>query len=133
MILESRLLARFLRYVRIGTAADPTTSAYPSSPGQWDLGKVLVQELMAMGADDVRHDRYGLVWGTIPSTLGPGLRPVAFANDPSGELVEGVESEQHRCVVGVQWHPERAEEHEPPFAPMSRRLFAAFVDAVRGA
>lgn len=78
MILESRLLARFLRYVRIGTAADPTTSAYPSSPGQWDLGKVLVQELMAMGAEDVRQDRYGLVWGTIPSTLGPGLPTVAL-------------------------------------------------------
>ncbi len=78
MILESRLLARFLRYVRVGTAADPTTSAYPSSPGQWDLGKVLVQELMAMGAEDVRHDRYGLVWGTIPSTLGPGLPTVAL-------------------------------------------------------
>lgn len=78
MILESRLLARFLRYVRVDTAADPTSSAYPSSPGQWDLGKILAQELAAMGADDVRQDRYGLVWATIPSTLGPGLPTVAL-------------------------------------------------------
>jgi tripeptide aminopeptidase len=78
VILESRLLARFLRYVRVDTAADPTTSAYPSSAGQWDLGKILAQELVAMGADDVRQDRYGLVWATIPSTLGPGLPTVAL-------------------------------------------------------
>lgn len=78
MILESRLLARFLRYVRVETTADPTSSAYPSSPGQWDLGRMLAQELVAMGADDVRQDRYGLVWATIPSTLGPGLPTVAL-------------------------------------------------------
>jgi putative glutamine amidotransferase len=61
------------------------------------------------------------------ASLASGLRPVAFAADHGGELIEGMESEQHRWVVGVQWHPERPEEHKPAFAPIMRRLFEAFV------
>jgi putative glutamine amidotransferase len=64
-----------------------------------------------------------------PETLGAGLRAVAFADDHGVTLIEGVESEQHRWVVGVQWHPERLEEHEPAFHPGMRRLFAALIAA----
>ena len=70
-----------------------------------------------------------------PETLAPGLRPVAFADDHGGTLIEGLESEQHRWVVGVQWHPERLEEHEAAFAPAMRLLFDALIAAtekVRG-
>jgi len=59
--------------------------------------------------------------------LASGLRAVAFADDHGLELVEGAESEQHRWVVSVQWHPERLEDHKPAFAPLMRRLFDAFV------
>ena len=59
--------------------------------------------------------------------LAPGLRAVAFAADHGGELIEGLESPQHRWVVGVQWHPERPEAHEAVFAPESARLFAALL------
>ena len=59
--------------------------------------------------------------------LAPGLRAVAFADDDGSELIEAAESEQHRWAVSVQWHPERLEPHKPAFAPLMRRLFAAFV------
>jgi putative glutamine amidotransferase len=59
--------------------------------------------------------------------LAHGLRPVAFADDHGRSLIEGMESEQHRWVVGVQWHPERPEPQEPGFAPAMRRLFAALI------
>ena len=65
MIHRDRLLERFLRYVRVGSAADPHSSTYPSSPGQLVLGKLLAEELIAMGASDVEHDPHGLVWATI--------------------------------------------------------------------
>lgn len=78
MILESRLLERFLRYVRFGTAADPASTAYPSSSGQWELGRLLVRELTEMGAEEVSQDKHGLVWATVPSTNGPGLPTVAL-------------------------------------------------------
>ena len=59
--------------------------------------------------------------------LAPGLRPTAFADEHGLDLVEGMESERHRWVVGVQWHPERPEPHEPAFHPRMRPLFEAFL------
>lgn len=55
--------------------------------------------------------------------LAPFLTAVALS--PDG-LVEAVESDAHRWVVGVQWHPER-----PEMRPQSLSLFAAFVEACR--
>ena len=39
------LLDRFCRYVRIDTTANEAASQYPSSPGQLELGRLLVREL----------------------------------------------------------------------------------------
>lgn len=78
VIRTNRLLDRFLRYVRIDTAADPASADYPSSPGQFELGRVLLEELIAMGAEDAHQDANGLVWATVPSTAGPGLPTVAL-------------------------------------------------------
>ncbi len=45
---RQRLLDRFLRYVRVGTSADPSSGTYPSSESQRELGKLLNEELRAM-------------------------------------------------------------------------------------
>ncbi len=60
--------------MRVGTTADPASGTYPSSPGQWDLGKLLVEELRAMGLADAKQDEHGLVWGLVPATV-PGKLP----------------------------------------------------------
>jgi tripeptide aminopeptidase len=77
-----RLLDRFLRYVQIATDADDSTSDYPSSPGQWTLGKLLVQELKDIGIEDVVHDQFGLVYATLPaagsSAAGSSAPVIAF-------------------------------------------------------
>jgi len=78
VICQTRLLDRFLRYVQIDTSANPASTGYPSSHGQIELGRMLYQELLAMGAEDVQHDENGLVWGTIPSTMGLGSPTVAL-------------------------------------------------------
>jgi tripeptide aminopeptidase len=78
-IQTERLLERFLRYVQVGTAADPNSSQYPSSEGQLKLGKMLVEELQSMGADDVQQDAHGLVWATVPATS-PGDLPTILFN-----------------------------------------------------
>lgn len=62
------LLQRFLKYVRVETTANPNTDAYPSSPGQLELGRILVGELEEMGASAVEQDSHGLVWATIPAS-----------------------------------------------------------------
>ena len=63
-----RLLERFLRYVAIDTTADEASDAYPSSAGQLELGRLLVEEFKAMGLDDVRQDEFGIVTATVAAT-----------------------------------------------------------------
>lgn len=75
---SERLLHRLLRYVQIDTTADDTTDQYPSSTGQFTLGKVLVEELEEMGVTDIVHDQYGLVYAAIPSRHCPDAPVVAF-------------------------------------------------------
>ncbi|TWU17493.1 Peptidase T [Novipirellula galeiformis] len=72
---STRLLERFLRYVRIDTAADPNSDQYPSSQKQRTLARFLEQELREMSITDARMDENALVWGTIPATNG-GHSPV---------------------------------------------------------
>lgn len=62
--------------------------------------------------------------------LAPGLHAVAWSEDG---LIEAVECEGRRWVVGVQWHPERPEPDHPHFQYLSQRLFAAFAASVRRA
>src|SRR5260370_42385656 len=59
------LLDRFCRYVRIDTQADEKATRYPSSPGQLELGRLLVKELREMGLGDAEADAHGIVMATI--------------------------------------------------------------------
>jgi tripeptide aminopeptidase len=68
--MSARLLDRFLRYVRIDTTAEDNTSRYPSTPGQIDLGKLLVEELQTMGIRDAAIDEFGVVMATVPANVG---------------------------------------------------------------
>jgi tripeptide aminopeptidase len=73
----SSLLDRFLRYVRIDTKADENAASYPSSPGQLVLGKILRDELLALGLTDARQDEHGIVFATIPGNV-PDAPTIAF-------------------------------------------------------
>ena len=66
---RSRLLERFLRYVQVNTTANAETDDYPSSEGQWELGKILLDELNALGAEDAHVDEFGLVWAMLPGNV----------------------------------------------------------------
>src|SRR4051794_6753686 len=63
------LLDRFCRYARIDTQADEKATTYPSSAGQLDLGRLLVEELRAMGLRDAAQDAHGIVLATVPATV----------------------------------------------------------------
>ena len=65
---RQRLLDRFLRYVKVGTPADPSSGSYPSTESQRELGKILRDELLAMSITDAHQDENALVWGTVPAT-----------------------------------------------------------------
>ncbi len=66
MINRDRLLKRFLQYVKIDTTADDDSDRVPSTPGQLELGRLLVQQMLAMGITDASQDEFGIVMGTVP-------------------------------------------------------------------
>lgn len=76
----SRLLERFLRYVRIDTTACDDAGRYPSSDGQLELGRVLVGELQEIGLADAAQDCYGIVTATIPPTAGVSAPAIGFCS-----------------------------------------------------
>lgn len=67
---------RFLKYVAIDTQSDENSESFPSTAKQWDLLRLLVEEMQALGLEDVTIDKYGYVMGTIPATEGCELAPV---------------------------------------------------------
>src|SRR6516162_1709591 len=72
------LLDRFCRYVRIDTQADEKATTYPSSPGQLELGRLVLEELRALGLRDAAIDEYGIVMATIPATIQTDAPPIAW-------------------------------------------------------
>src|SRR5206468_12771899 len=64
--LAGDLLERFLRYVRIDTQARRDRTRSPSSPGQLELGRLLVGELHEVGLADAELDVNGYVTATLP-------------------------------------------------------------------
>jgi tripeptide aminopeptidase len=69
---------RFLRYVRINTCSDPETGSHPSSDEQWVLGKLLKEELLALGLTKVELDDFCYVYGTLPASEGATGPAVTF-------------------------------------------------------
>lgn len=67
---------RFLRYVVIDTQSDAKSPSQPSTMKQKDLGRLLVEELLAIGVSDAHLDEHGYVYGTIPATTTKNNVPV---------------------------------------------------------
>ena len=62
------LLDRFLRYVRLDTQSDETSTTYPSTAKQLVLSRMIADECRAMGLADVSLDEFGIVMATVPGT-----------------------------------------------------------------
>jgi tripeptide aminopeptidase len=72
------LLDRFCRYVRIDTQADEKATTYPSSVGQLELGRLLTEELRALGLRDAAQDSHGIVMATVPATIARPAPTIAW-------------------------------------------------------
>ena len=59
---------RFLEYVKIDTQSCEDSETFPSTSTQLDLLRLLQEELLALGLEDVTMDEYGYVFATVPST-----------------------------------------------------------------
>ncbi|PHU36127.1 MULTISPECIES: peptidase T [Pseudobutyrivibrio] len=65
-----RAYERLLNYVKIYTTSDEESTTVPSTARQFDLAKILVDELQSLGVTDARVDDKCYVYGTIPATAG---------------------------------------------------------------
>ncbi len=54
--MKEKALKNFLRYVRINTQSSEASDSAPSTQNQFDLAKILVEELTALGLEDVSLD-----------------------------------------------------------------------------
>lgn len=75
---ESELEERFLRYARIDTQSDEKSAASPSTQKQYDLLRLLVDELESIGAQEVTLTEYGAVLATIPANTRSEAPTIAF-------------------------------------------------------
>ena len=90
--------ARFLNYVKINTMSDPNSTSHPSTKCQFNLGKVLVDELLDLGVTNAYMDKYGYVYGYIPSNSKKDIKTIGFIShmDTSPDLTG--ENVNPRCT-----------------------------------
>jgi tripeptide aminopeptidase len=101
------LLSRFLRYVKIDTQADETSSTYPSTARQLTLSRMLADECREMGLWDVTCDDFGIVMATVPSTVqgkGPAIALVAHVDTSPEYSSTNVNPQLHENYQGGDIH-----------------------------
>jgi tripeptide aminopeptidase len=90
------LQTRFTKYVQIDTQSDPLSATIPSTAKQKNLGRLLVEELLAIGITDAHLDEYGYVYATIPANTEKVVPVICFCShmdtspDCSGENVKPI-------------------------------------------
>jgi tripeptide aminopeptidase len=74
------VVERFLRYAVIDTQSDPASTTYPSTEKQKNLGKLLVEELQAIGITDAHMDEHAYVYATIPANTDKQVPVICFCS-----------------------------------------------------
>lgn len=98
---DAELEARLVRYCAVDTQSDELSPSQPSTDIQLDLSRMLVDELKAMGAQDVRLTDYGVVLATVPGTVeGPVMGWCAHVDTAPQFHAAGVKPVVHRGYNG---------------------------------
>jgi tripeptide aminopeptidase len=76
-LIADLVIPRFLNYVRCWTTSDRHVQETPSTPGQWDLARILAEELRGLGLREVELTDHGYVLARVPASPGKEGRPAA--------------------------------------------------------
>ncbi len=76
--MKEKVLERFLKYVKIDTQSDDNSETFPSTQKQFDLAKVLLQELKDLGLKDAEIDEHGYVMATLPANTTKDIPVIGF-------------------------------------------------------
>jgi putative glutamine amidotransferase len=106
------------------TGVDPRVHSQDGRLESWEYGQQIVVEAGSRLAGMVGQGFVGVNTYHHQAVADPaaGFRVTALSTDG---VIEGLESTQHRFVVGVQWHPERLVARHL----LHRALFARLVEA----
>ena len=75
---EKKIIDRFIRYVKVDSQSDPESTTTPSTEKQWDIAHLLVDELKAIGLQEVEIDQYGYIMATLPSNVSHQVPTIGF-------------------------------------------------------
>ncbi|QCE40068.1 peptidase T [Psychroserpens sp. NJDZ02] len=78
MISKEDIIKRFVGYVTVDTESDPASDTTPSTAKQWDLANALVEELKAIGLEDVTIDKHAYIMATLPSNVAHDVPTIGF-------------------------------------------------------
>jgi len=70
-------LERFKRYISIDTKSNEDSTSCPSTAGQLELGKLLVEELTAMGLK-AEQDKDGYIYSSLPANTDKKIPVIGF-------------------------------------------------------
>lgn len=77
---KQEILERFLRYVKIDTQSDASSSNTPSTEKQWELATLLKEELKAIGMTEVSIDEKAYVMATLASNVSHEVPCIGFVS-----------------------------------------------------
>ena len=69
---------RFIKYITVDTQSDPDNPAFPSTEKQWNLAKILVEDLKAIGMQDISLDDNCYIMATLPSNVTHNVPTIGF-------------------------------------------------------
>ncbi|MDR0374227.1 MAG: peptidase T [Treponema sp.] len=95
--ITASIVSRFLRYVQVWTTSCRHVEKTPSTPGQWDLAKLLAEELQTLGVKDVSLTDSCYVIARLPASAGKENVPrVGFlAHLDTSDEVSGKDVKPH--------------------------------------
>lgn len=73
-----KITERFIKYITIDTQSDPDNPDFPSTKKQWDLAHVLVEDLKAIGMENVTLDDNCYIMATLPSNVDHDVPTIGF-------------------------------------------------------
>ena len=76
--MKNNLLQRFSKYISYATTSDENSTSYPSTQALMDFADVMVEELKAIGMEEVSKDEYGYVSALLPANNGETAPVIGF-------------------------------------------------------
>ena len=76
--MKEKLLERFLRYISMDTQSDSSSTTTPSTAKQFDLARLLVEELQGLGLSDAHVDDKCYVMATLPANTDKEIPVIGF-------------------------------------------------------